>query len=264
MANPVSVNTTLPANTAPPVEPEKRIIKWRAGYTPVSQQPRTTAASQIRTATSTIPTSVAAPQQGADDFASFFAQSQASSPSGPVLTERGNKVYLNTVPPVGSEEDTAYQRYRRAGLGTDLSALVDINTAIYEWYKMDEDKQAGLAEKMYNYGLLENAADYDGAFKVWSLACQHAAGYAEHGKQVTPYMAIDLLGGQFGKGNGLGGAPKTTTSTSRSTTVITEASARNAVRAMFQEQMGRDPSKSEMSRFSSKIISPSKSRPTLC
>ena len=93
MANPVSVNTTLPANTAPPVEPEKRIIKWRAGYTPVSQQPRTTAASQIRTATSTIPTSVAAPQQGADDFTSFFAQSQASSPSGPVLTERGNKVF---------------------------------------------------------------------------------------------------------------------------------------------------------------------------
>jgi hypothetical protein len=184
-------------------------------------------------------------------------------PAGPVLTERGNTVYLNVLPTPGTETNTAYQRYRAAGLGVDLSAKVDINTAIYEWYRFDDDKQAQLANKMQSYGLIESANDFDQAFKVWSLACQHAAGYAEHGKQVTPYMAIDLLGGQFGKGNGLGGQPKTTTSTSRSTTVITEASARNAVRAMFQEQMGRAPSKSEMARYSSMIISKSKAKPTV-
>jgi len=272
LANPVSVNTTLPTLTSAPPAPEeeKRLIKWRAGYTPVTQQPRTTAASQIRTTTTQVPLVAAPPASaGGGGFAEFAAQYQAAgagSSAGPVLTDRGNKVYLNIVPEVGSETDTAYQRYRAAGLGVDLSkskGLVDINTAIYEWYNFDEDKQAGLAQDMYRYGLLENAADYDQAFKIWSLACQHAAGYAEHGKQVTPYMVLDLLGGQFGKGNGLGGGPKTTTSTSRSTSVITDASAHNAVRAMFQEQMGRDPTKSELRRYSSMIISRSKAKPTV-
>lgn len=134
----------------------------------------------------------------------------------------------------------------------------DLDSAVNDFYTWSEAERGAWGQRLYKAGMLRDPDDYDGMLKAWQYAVEQAAGMWTHGKKpVTPWQFIDLLD----SGQGPQGGPKTTKSTSKSYQIPSESEARAAITAIFQDQLGRDPTDGELSRYRSMWIGQARQNP---
>jgi len=142
----------------------------------------------------------------------------------------------------------------------DTQSLTMAKNNIFTW---SPSEQQAWVNKLYRAGLINDPSNFDAAIAQWSSAVDFAAGqYTYGGKKVTPWDVIqDRLG--LSKLNGKGNGPRTTTSTSTAAQVLSNGDADTMIKAMFQNQLGRDPDKGELSRYRSMLINHVSDNPTV-
>ncbi len=144
--------------------------------------------------------------------------------------------------------------------------LTTIDGAKSQWFVMSDAERTAIATRLYRAGVI-SAPTYAAAQSKWFDAVEQAAGFYGAGKKVTPWQMLDVFeGGASAGGRGGGGAaagPRTTTSTSKSVDLPTAAQATEAVKAIFQDKLGRDPDDGELSRYSGIITAGAKASPTI-
>lgn len=141
-----------------------------------------------------------------------------------------------------------------------------------QWYRFSDQERLSLARTMVRFGLISNEDDYFNAQKVWNAAVEESAYYYSYGKRnISPYDAIGLFAGldtgwrtKDGK-NGLlaGGASKARTETTTASRVklLGPTEAKSLITDVFKSELGRAPSASELSRYTSSLAGAAKKNP---
>jgi hypothetical protein len=124
----------------------------------------------------------------------------------------------------------------------------------------------GISQKMFKAGLISDPTDWNAVNGAWANVVQDAGlRYAMSGgkDKVTPYQMLDIMVGVGGdlKKNA---APKTTTqsTTSFSNNVIDAKTADSLVRAIYHDQIGRDPSPNELAAYRVMVTGYTKNNPS--
>lgn len=120
----------------------------------------------------------------------------------------------------------------------------------------DDSFSRQVIKKMLNLGLIKTSS-FAEASQVWDDAVAMAGRFAAADRRITPFMALDFMGGAGG------GARGPTSQTQRSYQIISRASANAYVRAMFKEQLGRNPTRAELKKWSGRLIAKSEADPTV-
>ncbi|HLN76527.1 MAG TPA: hypothetical protein VK204_05735, partial [Nocardioidaceae bacterium] len=135
--------------------------------------------------------------------------------------------------------------YNRYALNDD-----GVNQAMGAWYAFDDAERSRIMKKMWFLGLLKDPSDFEGGYKVWSAAVDHASRFASMGREMDPRDVLDIMGNATQaekdrqKARGYAGGTFTQKSTSIDLTDPTEAKA--FITAAFQQSMGRDPNDAEI------------------
>lgn len=187
-----------------------------------------------------------------DDQAALLQQLTAGY-KGPGQTSKEPSVYLGNF--TGDHEAQAPGGWQ--------SKIIPLTAAKNNFYTWSPAEQQAWMNKMYRAGLINDPGNFDAALAQWNSAVEFAAGQYTYGqKKVTPWDVMqDRLGLSKLQGNGNG--PRTTTSTSTAQQVLTNGDADTMIKAMFQNQLGRDPDKGELSRYRSMLINKVADNPTV-
>lgn len=138
--------------------------------------------------------------------------------------------------------------------------ILDLDAATSNFYSWSDVERDAWGKRLYKAGMLRDPDDFDGMLKAWAYAVEQAAGFYTHaGRKITPWQVIDLLD----SGEGPQGGPKTTKSTSKAYQIPSESEARAAITAIFQDQLGRDPTDGELSRYRSMWIGQARQNPAV-
>lgn len=145
--------------------------------------------------------------------------------------------------------------------------IVNQSTAYMQFYALNPLEQKAIGSKLYRAGIISDPSDMDSIFSQWSSAVDYAGRVytATNGKtKITPWDAlqtrIGLAQAAYNKAHPTN-TDRTTTSTA--TDVLTNGDANNMITAMYQNQLGRNPDKGELSRYRSMLINKSESNPTV-
>lgn len=125
-------------------------------------------------------------------------------------------------------------------------------------------EQQAMANKFYRAGIIDNPDDLAATYQQWQNAVNYASdAYTYGGKQLTPWDVIQQQIGAAKAGikKGLNHGPANTTSTV--TQVLTNGDANTMIKAMYQNELGRDPTAGELSRYRSMLINKSKDSPSV-
>jgi hypothetical protein len=124
----------------------------------------------------------------------------------------------------------------------------------------------GISQKMFKAGLVSDPTDWNAVNNAWANVVQDAGlRYAMSGgkSKITPYQMLDIMVGVSGdlKKNA---APKTTTqsTTSFSNNVIDAKTADSLVRAIYHDQIGRDPTPNELATYRVMVTGYTKANPS--
>lgn len=147
----------------------------------------------------------------------------------------------------------AFHDYQNSG------HLKTLDEAMTEFNVMPEVEQKAIANKLYRAGMLEDPNDLYGAYDQWKQAVNFAAQQYTFGhKRITPF---DVLQTRIGVGERKQRKAETRTTTSTAAQVLSNGDADAMVKAIYQQQLGRDPSKGELSRYRSMLINKVKDSP---
>lgn len=141
----------------------------------------------------------------------------------------------------------------------DIRSYEDGLNDIYGW---SARHRRAMGNKMYAMHLIQSPTDYDGMNQVWNAAVKESAmRYTVSGGKVkvTPYDMIDAMAGLGNNGSPY--ANQTITRTHTSTQIITPETADAAIRNIFQQEVGRDPTKGELSKYRATLTGYSQSHP---
>jgi hypothetical protein len=129
--------------------------------------------------------------------------------------------------------------------------LTEAKNNFFAWSPAE---QQAWANKMYRAGLINDPSNFKDAVAQWADAVDFAAGQYTYGKKrITPWDVMqDRLGLSKLAGNGNG--PKTTVNRTTAPMVLTNGDADSMIVTIFQNGLGRDPTKGELSRYRSMLI----------
>lgn len=120
---------------------------------------------------------------------------------------------------------------------------------------------AQLGATLYRAGIISNPGDYDAIQAQWARAVQDAAlAYTVAGRKITPMQMLSNKVALRAGAGGAGGASRTDTTTSYSIPSPQDAEA--LVKNVFQQAVGRDPTKHELAKYSTMIVGIAKSQPS--
>lgn len=141
-----------------------------------------------------------------------------------------------------------------------LGGSVSYDTAKTMFAGFNPGEQQAMANKLFRAGILDSPNDVQGAYSVWQQAVSFAAdAYTAGRKTITPWDIIQQQIGASSKAVKRHG-PDQTVDTSYD--MLAPGDAANMVRTMYQNELGRDPSKGELARYTSMLINKVKSTPT--
>lgn len=140
---------------------------------------------------------------------------------------------------------------------------VSLQEAYNDYYTWQPQEQQAWTSKLFRAGLISDPSDVASALAFWKQAVDLAGGqYTVGHKKVTPWdMAQQMLGlaeAQNGKKN----KPTTETRVNTSTEVLNSGDADNMITTMYQNELGRNPTDGELSRYRSMLINKSRNDPT--
>jgi hypothetical protein len=171
-------------------------------------------------------------------------------------------VYLGAAPsngwhPMGPGEPHVSEA-TESGHSADghLSGNVDLNTAKLSIRAWTPEAQYAFAQSVYKMGLVKDPANWLAVVNVWEQAVNEAANwYAAGKKDVTPESILPLLA--------TGAKQAAGPQTSVATTKPSQGDARAIIQNIFQQGVGRDPSKAEIAKFAKMIDSYAAKHPSV-
>ena len=120
-----------------------------------------------------------------------------------------------------------------------------MQAAIGAWYGFTDEKRSDLMKKMWLLGLTKSPTDFDGAVSVWQKAVNHAASFAQQGREIDPQDVLGMMADGSGGANGKGGYRQQAT-TNRAIDLTDPATAREWVQQAFHQSMGRKAEDAEV------------------
>lgn len=175
----------------------------------------------------------------------FWGTTPTNKPKGPYVGK----------PP----DDIVGKAFAQLGVGQEQTKT--LQEAVNAWYTMSDADQQAFAQKAYRLGLISDPHNFQQAFGQWQETVRLASNYyMAANKKVTPWQALDILGGSTMGGAGAGG-PKTQTGTSTSVHVPTVEDAHVLTKQLFQSLMGRDPTGAELDQYASMVTAYARKHP---
>jgi hypothetical protein len=187
---------------------------------------------------------------GGPDLTTILASNKAGVPAGTV------KVYM------GQKSSGMADGMDGPKGPVDYSMSADTAKAYYGMLQPSEQKSIG--NKLYQAGLIHDPGDYDSVVAAWNSAVDYAGLiYTGSGRRITPW---DVLQSRIGLADAslkktAAAAKQPTTVTSSAVQVLTDGTANTMIKAMYQNELGRDPTAGELSRYRSMLINKSESSP---
>lgn len=209
-----------------------------------------------------------APGQEGDAFDQALAAQQAGAGSNAYWDQQGQtrypKVYWGTV------EDRSKMPDNFVGpVGDTKDQTLSLTDSINQSALWDKDYRQAIALKMYKAGMISDPSKWEQVQSAWATVVQDAGlRYAMSGgkDKVTPFQMLDIMVGVAGDlGQSTGTTyPKTTThsTTNFSKNVIDGETADALVRAIYHDQVGRDPSANELSTYRVMVTGYTRDHPT--
>jgi hypothetical protein len=142
-------------------------------------------------------------------------------------------------------------------------STLDVDSAKAYYGSLQPEEQKAISNKLYRAGLISDPGNYTAAVSAWQDAVDYAGLlYTKGGRRVTPWdvlqTRIGLADKELAKANAIK-HPATTTSTI--TDVLTNGDANSMIKSMYQNELGRDPTSGELSRYRSMLINRSRNSP---
>lgn len=139
----------------------------------------------------------------------------------------------------------------------DNAGIFSVDEAILEFYRWDFQRQQDFAKELFENKLIESPYDLTAAQKAWEDAVQAASNYYVAGNPMTPEEVLDNAAALK---RAAGGEDQTKTSVNTAVTVMGEAEAKQLVKSIFQNGLGRAPSSDELSRFANQVVAASQEK----
>jgi hypothetical protein len=217
---------------------------------PVSQTPR--AASTVRS------TGADSAKSAADKALEAAGTGQAAGTAGDTGVTRGsanqipNKVYLGSTYTAGQD---AHDRRSGAIQNRADVTLAEGYQAFWNW---EDGYRNAMAMAMYKAGMISDASNIQLAYGAWQDAVDVTARYNAAGrKDLTPEQ---VLGMQYAvAGVKVGSQKRTQTSTSYNVPSALDAEA--GIKGIFADAVGRDPTDSELKKYTSLMTGLARSQP---
>lgn len=141
----------------------------------------------------------------------------------------------------GSKDSRVY--FGQSYLGSSLAEQYKtLDEAYAEFWSNADLRNQWVAETM-RMGLATNV---DQAASIWLDAIKTSNAVLLTGKKMSPWDLLDI---KSGTAQGTIGVPKTTTDKNTTVQHASAADIDAATRSVFQEQLGRDPTKTELARY---------------
>lgn len=189
-----------------------------------------------------------------------------------ILEEAKRKAASGGVGTTQAEREAAMRYYN--GQAYNGSGMVDQYSTVGEgrqqWYAFSPQERLSLQRTMARFGLIANEDDYFNAQRVWNAAVEEAANYYSVNQQkVSPYDAIGMFAGLDSGwrnrtgGNGLIQPSKARTEKETSSVVkmLAPTEAKSLITDVFKSELGRAPTASELSRYTSSLAGAAKKNP---
>lgn len=168
------------------------------------------------------------------------------TPAAPADMSEAEKAFLSAVQSFGATGGAKKNESVYLGQVYNGSTLterqVTLDQAYAEFWSNQTLRDQWVAETM-RMGLATNV---DQAFNVWLDSIKTSNALLQTGKKMSPWDILDI---KTGTAQGTVGAPKTTTDKNTTVQHASAADIDAATRSVFQEQLGRDPSKTELNRY---------------
>jgi hypothetical protein len=139
--------------------------------------------------------------------------------------------------------------------------VVTTTEAAAQFYSWNDQQRTQWGQKLYKAGLISSPSDYSGMLSAWQSAVQEAGNfYSTAHRKITPFQVVDLMADPTAAAKNGATGPKTTTSSSAQ--ILSKTDAEAAIRQIFQDKLGRDPSKAEVSKYTATLKASAKANPT--
>lgn len=177
--------------------------------------------------------------------------------STPAAGANAVKVYMGQT---GNNDVPAMDRGKA---GNSIDSTLTQDAAYASYYSWAPSEQQSFANKLYRSGIISSPNDFQSAVAYWKQAVDYAGTqYTIGGKKLTPWDVVQQSLG-LAKAAGAAQPRQPTTVTSTATQVLTNGDANAMINAMYQNELGRDPTDGERSRYRSMLINKSKDSPTV-
>jgi hypothetical protein len=137
--------------------------------------------------------------------------------------------------------------YLGTGPGSNI-AYMGVDDAINMYYKWDTKTKNRYLSQLSLAGYDTGSMKDDELASVWAKYVTSAARYSLAGKWASPW---EIMGKDIAQREAAAKTPKTITQTAKSYNISTAADAQALFQGAAQTLLGRDPTKSEISRFKS-------------
>lgn len=202
------------------------------------------------------------PSGGGSDGASILQNLLSGAPTTTATDPNALNVYMGATPRKTSSASTGDAIFK-GGTNGGVDNILDQTSAENDFYTWSQPEQAMFTAKLYRAGIISDPSDFQSAVAYWKQAVDYAGNQYTNGqKKVTPWDVVQQSLG-LAKAAGAGNGPKTTTQTNTSTAteVLTNGDANAMISSMYQNELGRDPTDGELSRYRSMLINKSKANP---
>lgn len=171
---------------------------------------------------------------------------RASSSNPPLLRYRTGPINLGSAPLPDSIR-------REVEDGKVESTLDDAKLEFYSWsFKQQQD----FAKELYEKNLIQSPYDLSAAQGVWEDVVKAATNYYAAGNPLTPEEILDNAAAL----KKIAADPKSVTSVNTAVNVMGEAEAKQLVRSIFQQGVGRDPTSDELEMYANQVVSASEEK----
>lgn len=206
------------------------------------------------------PTPTPTPSSANPSYASGAAAAGAADAAGTGGGTSAADQPVNLGTPGGSYQGSTFVPDPTDHQHSGASTVAEAQNSIRSWSKAEQD---AFAQSVYKMGLVKDPNDWLAVVAVWEAAVSEAASwYAAGNTGMTPWSVLPLLATSTNK-PGAGGSTGPKRTSQESTSIPTVLGAKATITAMFQNALGRDPSKGELDRYTNMLVGTAKKKPTV-
>lgn len=136
-----------------------------------------------------------------------------------------------------------------------------IEAAQLAFFQMSDDARNAIALNLYKAGIIKDPTDMDALQEQWNRAVNQAAAFLAAGKPVTPWEVLNMKLGLAKSGNS--GVGSGTSRVDTSYNIPSKQDAEASIKAVFKDAVGRNPTESELTKYTSMMVGLGKQNPSV-